>query len=124
MVIREGEAAEQAQRLRAEYCVRVVGEVRERPAGNENPELPTGEIEVVVSELEILSEAAPLPFPVTGGADINEETRLKYRYLDLRREGPARALRLRSDMNRVIRSVMDRQPLRRARDAEPHPVDA
>jgi aspartyl-tRNA synthetase len=108
VVFREGEPAELAERLRAEYCVRVVGEVRERPAGNENPELPTGEIELVVSELEILSEAAPLPFPIVGTADINEETRLKYRYLDLRREGPARALRLRSDMNRIIRSVMAR----------------
>jgi aspartyl-tRNA synthetase len=108
VVFREGSAAELAERLRAEFCVRVVGEVRERPAGNENPDLPTGEIEVVVSELEILSEAAPLPFPVVGAGDINEETRLKYRYLDLRREGPARVLRLRSEMNRVIRSVMAR----------------
>ncbi len=108
VVFREGEPASVAERLRAEFCVRVVGEVRERPAGNENPELPTGEIEVVVSELDILSEAAPLPFPVVGAGDINEETRLKYRYLDLRREGPARALRLRSEVNRVIRSVMAR----------------
>ncbi len=108
VVFREGEAAEQAERLRAEFCVKVVGEVRERPAGNENPDLETGEIEVVASELEILSEAAPLPFPVTGFTDINEETRLKYRYLDLRREGPAQALRLRSRMNRVIREVMNR----------------
>jgi aspartyl-tRNA synthetase len=108
VVFREGEPASVAERLRSEFCVRVVGEVRERPAGNENPELPTGDIEVVVSELEILSEAAPLPFPVVGAGDINEETRLKYRYLDLRREGPARALRLRSEVNRVIRSVMAR----------------
>ncbi len=108
VVFREGEAAEQAERLRAEFCVKVVGEVRQRPAGNENPDLETGEIEVVASELEILSEAAPLPFPVTGFTDINEETRLKYRYLDLRREGPAQALRLRSRMNRVIREVMNR----------------
>jgi len=108
VVFREGEAAQTAQRLRAEFCVRVVGEVRERPAGNENPELPSGEIEVVATELDVLSEAAPLPFPITGAAEINEETRLKYRYLDLRREGPARALRLRSEMNRIIRAVMAR----------------
>ncbi|MGH8888939.1 MAG: aspartate--tRNA ligase, partial [Acidothermaceae bacterium] len=108
VVFREGEAAEIAQRLRAEFCVRVVGEVRERPAGNENPELPSGEIEVVATELDVLSEAAPLPFPIAGAAEINEETRLKYRYLDLRREGPARALRLRSEMNRIIRAVMAR----------------
>jgi aspartyl-tRNA synthetase len=106
VVFRDGAVAEAAQRLRSEFCVRVVGEVRERPPGNENAELPTGEIEVVATSLEVLSEAAPLPFPVVGAADINEEARLKYRYLDLRREGPARALRVRSEANRVARDVM------------------
>jgi aspartyl-tRNA synthetase len=106
VVFREGAVAEAAQRLRSEFCVRVVGEVRERPAGNENAELPTGEIEVVAVELEVLSEAAPLPFPIGGSAEINEEARLKYRYLDLRREGPARALRVRSEVNRIAREVM------------------
>ena len=106
VVFREGAVAEAAERLRAEFCVRVVGEVRERPAGNDNAELATGEIEVVATELEILSEAAPLPFPIAGNADINEEARLKYRYLDLRREGPAAALRVRSQANRVARDVM------------------
>jgi aspartyl-tRNA synthetase len=106
VVFREGAVAEAAERLRAEFCVRVVGEVRERPAGNDNAELATGEIEVVATELEILSEAAPLPFPIAGNADINEEARLKYRYLDLRREGPAAALRVRSHANRVAREVM------------------
>jgi aspartyl-tRNA synthetase len=106
VVFREGAVAEAAQRLRSEFCVRVVGEVRERPAGNDNAELPTGEIEVVAVELEVLSEAAPLPFPIAGSADINEEARLKYRYLDLRREGPAHALRVRSVANRVAREVM------------------
>jgi aspartyl-tRNA synthetase len=106
VVFREGAVAQAAQRLRSEFCVRVVGEVRERPAGNDNAELPTGEIEVVAVELEVLSEAAPLPFPITGYADINEEARLKYRYLDLRREGPARALRVRSEANRIARTVM------------------
>jgi len=106
VVFREGAVAQAAERLRAEFCVRVVGEVRERPAGNDNAELATGEIEVVATELEILSEAAPLPFPIAGNADINEEARLKYRYLDLRREGPAAALRVRSQANRVARDVM------------------
>jgi len=106
VVFREGAVAEAAERLRAEFCVRVVGEVRERPAGNDNAELATGEIEVVATELEILSEAAALPFPIAGNADINEEARLKYRYLDLRREGPAAALRVRSQANRVARDVM------------------
>jgi aspartyl-tRNA synthetase len=108
VVFREGAVAEAAQRLRSEFCVRVVGEVRERPAGNNNAELPTGEIEVVATELEVLSEAAALPFPIVGTADINEEARLKYRYLDLRREGPSRALRVRSEANRVAREVMAR----------------
>jgi aspartyl-tRNA synthetase len=108
VVFREGAVAEAAQRLRSEFCVRVVGEVRERPPGNENAELASGEIEVVATELEVLSEAAPLPFAITGSADINEEARLKYRYLDLRREGPARALRIRSEANKVARDVMAR----------------
>jgi aspartyl-tRNA synthetase len=106
VVFRDGAVAQQAERLRAEFCVRVVGEVRERPAGNDNAELATGEIEVVATELEVLSEAAPLPFPIAGNAEINEEARLKYRYLDLRREGPAAALRVRSQANRVARDVM------------------
>ncbi|GAB2586229.1 aspartate--tRNA ligase [Streptomyces capparidis] len=95
--------------LRAEYCVKVTGEVRIRPAGNENPDLPTGEVEVVVAELSVLSEAAPLPFPVAEyePGTVNEEVRLKYRYLDLRREGPARALRTRSRISHVIRTVME-----------------
>jgi aspartyl-tRNA synthetase len=108
VVFREGAVAQAAERLRAEFCVRVVGVVRERPAGNDNAELATGEIEVVATELEVLSEAAPLPFPIAGSADINEEARLKYRYLDLRRDGPAAALRVRSQANRVARDVMAR----------------
>ncbi|PLW71308.1 aspartate--tRNA ligase [Streptomyces sp. SCUT-3] len=95
--------------LRAEYCVKVTGEVRVRPEGNENPEIPTGAVEVVVQDLEVLSEAAPLPFPVAEyePGSVNEEVRLKYRYLDLRREGPAKALRLRSKVNHIIRQVME-----------------
>ena len=56
-----------AHELRAEYCVRVTGEVRRRPAGNENPELPTGEVEVAAEQIEILAECDPLPFPIEGG---------------------------------------------------------
>ena len=108
VVFRESAVAEAAHALRNEYCVKVTGTVERRPAGNENPDLPTGEVEVVASELEVLSEAAPLPMPVDEHVDVGEETRLKYRYLDLRRPGPARALRLRSEMNRIIREVMHR----------------
>ena len=88
VVFREGEMAERAHRLRAEFCVQVVGEVVPRPAGNENPDLPTGEIEVTATELTVLSESAPLPFPLDEHAEIGEEARLKHRYLDLRRSRP------------------------------------
>jgi aspartyl-tRNA synthetase len=97
--------------LRAEWCLLITGMVRLRPAGNENKNISTGEIEVVCEKLEVLSEAAPLPFPVDSGdlSTISEEIRLKYRYLDLRREGPAKNLRLRSKVTSVIRSVMDEE---------------
>jgi aspartyl-tRNA synthetase len=98
-----------AGELRAEWCVLIKGEVKARPAGNENKEIPTGEIEVVCTSLDVLSEAAALPFPVDSGdiGNISEEVRLKYRYLDLRREGPAKNLRLRSKVTSAIRDVMD-----------------
>jgi aspartyl-tRNA synthetase len=98
-----------AAKLRAEYCLKIVGEVVKRPDGNENPSIPTGEIEVMGDDVTILSESAPLPFPVDSGsdADISEEVRLKYRYLDLRREKPAHNLRLRSKVTSTIRRVME-----------------
>lgn len=97
-----------AGELRAEWCVLVTGTVTKRPTGNENPNSPTGEIEIPIDHLEVLSEAAALPFPVDSGERVNvsEEVRLKYRYLDLRREEPARALRLRSKTTKIIREVM------------------
>ena len=108
VVFREGEMAAAAHALRAEFCVRVTGAVGVRPEGNENPDLPTGAVEVTASELEVLSESAPLPFPVDDGraGDVGEEARLKWRYLDLRRSGPAAALRLRSEANRLAREVL------------------
>lgn len=98
-----------AAALRAEWCVLIDGVVTKRPSGNENLALPTGKIEVNCESLEVLSEAAALPFPVDSGEVVNvsEEVRLKYRYLDLRREGPSSALRLRSKVTSIIRSVMD-----------------
>jgi aspartyl-tRNA synthetase len=92
--------------LRAEYCVTITGEVRRRPAGNENPELASGEIEVVADTLEVLSESAPLPFPVEGTEDVGEDVRLKYRYLDMRREPVSRALRIRSEASYLVAEVM------------------
>ncbi len=98
-----------AHGLRAEYCMRVAGEVQRRPAGNENPNLPTGDVEVVAAEVTVLSEAAPLPFPIADyhAGTVNEEVRLKYRYLDLRRPEMANNLRLRSRVTHLIREVME-----------------
>ena len=100
-----------AHQLRAEYCLRVTGEVAVRPEGNANPALPTGEVEVIAAEVEVLSPAAALPFPIdeTGHEEgsVGEEARLRHRYLDLRRSGPAAAMRLRSRVNRAAREVLD-----------------
>ena len=92
--------------LRAEFCLLVTGTVRQRPGGNENPELPTGEIEVAADEVEVLSESDPLPFPVESSAEVSEDIRLKYRYLDIRREDTARALRIRSQAAYLLSDVM------------------
>ncbi|MFW6204811.1 MAG: aspartate--tRNA ligase [Actinomycetota bacterium] len=95
-----------AHGLRNEFVVQVTGEVARRPAGNENPALPTGEIEVIASAVQVLSESEPLPFQIDEHVEVGEEVRLRYRYLDLRRSGPARALRLRSTVNQVAREVL------------------
>ena len=106
VVIRDEKMAGQ---LRAEWCLQITGEVTLRPSGNENPNIPTGAIEVMGDDVVVLSESAPLPFPVDSGSevDISEEVRLRYRYLDLRREGPAANLRLRSKVTSAIRNVME-----------------
>jgi aspartyl-tRNA synthetase len=97
--------------LRAEWCLKIIGEVTARPAGSENSNTPTGAIEVVAKLVEVLSEAAALPFPVDSGDEVNisEEVRLRYRYLDLRREVPANNLRLRSKVTSVIRRIMEQE---------------
>jgi aspartyl-tRNA synthetase len=99
-------AASGAHELRNEYCLRVTGVVALRPEGNANPELDTGEVEVVVTELEVLSVSEALPFQIDERVNVGEETRLKYRYLDLRRPAPAAAIRLRSEVNRVARTLL------------------
>ncbi|GAA3458451.1 aspartate--tRNA ligase [Saccharothrix longispora] len=106
VVFREGEMAERAHRLRSEFVVKVVGEVSRRPEGSENPDLPTGDVEVYASSLEVLNEAAPLPFQLDDHLEVGEEARLRHRYLDLRRSGPAKAMRLRSEANRIAREVL------------------
>lgn len=110
VVFRDSEVAERAHDLRSEYCVKVTGVVEERPEGSQNPNLPSGDVEVNVSELEVLNTSAALPFQIedASSAEVGEETRLKYRYLDIRRERQAEALRLRSHANRAARQVLDR----------------
>uniref|UniRef100_UPI00242E5C88 aspartate--tRNA ligase n=1 Tax=Actinomyces oris TaxID=544580 RepID=UPI00242E5C88 len=107
VVIRE----EIAHDLRAEYVLAVTGKVSARPEGNANPNLPTGEIEVVVSDVEILNASAPLPFQVSDHAEdagqVGEEARLRYRYLDLRRSAMQHAIRLRAKVSQAARRVLD-----------------
>ncbi|SMX71718.1 aspartyl-tRNA synthetase [Brevibacterium iodinum ATCC 49514] len=107
VVVREDDA----HQLRNETVVKATGTVSVRPEGNTNPNLPTGEIEIIDTTVEVLSEAAALPFQVSDHAEdsgaVGEETRLRYRYLDLRRSGPAKTIRLRSDVNKAARSVLD-----------------
>ena len=95
-----------AHGLRNEFCVQVTGAVARRPEGNENPALPTGDIEVIANDVAVLSEAAPLPFQLDEHVDVGEEIRLRHRYLDLRRPGPAATLRLRSRVNQAAREVL------------------
>src|SRR5437016_9011278 len=89
------QAAEQAGELRGEYVVKVTGKVRRRPAGSENPKLPTGEVEVLASQLEVLTTSKTPPFPIEGEGVADEPVRLKYRYLDLRRPEMQRILAIR-----------------------------
>jgi aspartyl-tRNA synthetase len=104
VVYREADVLAQAHRLRAEFCIAVDGVVEIRPEGNANPDIATGEIEVNATSLTVLGESAPLPFQLDEPA--GEEARLKYRYLDLRRDGPGSAIRLRSKVNAAAREVL------------------
>ncbi len=97
---------EAAHGLRSEFCIKVTGTVGVRPQGNDNPELPTGAIEVIAADVEVLSAAAPLPFPIDEHVEVGEDTRLRHRYLDLRRTSQANALRMRSKVNQLARDVL------------------
>ncbi len=103
--------AEVAHELRSEYVIKVVGVVNKRPEGNANAALPTGDVEVEATDIEVLNSAAPLPFQVSDHAEdagsVNEETRLKYRYLDLRRSYEQNAIRLRAKVSQAARRVLD-----------------
>ena len=107
VVIRDEETAAP---LRSEFVVSVTGTVQDRPEGNENPNLGTGQIEVIAETVIVLNEAEALPFQVSTALEdsspVGEEVRLRYRYLDLRRPGPARAMRLRSNVNAAARAVL------------------
>lgn len=111
VVFRESEVAERAHDLRSEFCIKVTGIVEARPEGSENPNLASGAIEVNVSDLEVLNASAPLPFqiddPSSAAGEVGEETRLKYRYLDLRRQAQGDALRLRSRVSQAARRVLE-----------------
>ncbi|MDQ4054241.1 MAG: aspartate--tRNA ligase [Actinomycetota bacterium] len=96
-----------AHALRSEFCIKVTGTVAKRPDGNANPNLPSGDVEVIADQLDVLSAAAALPFPIDEHIEVGEEARLKHRYLDLRRTAPNEAIRLRSKVNRAARDVLD-----------------
>jgi aspartyl-tRNA synthetase len=105
----EGESFRSAETVRSEYVLRVRGKVRRRPEGTDNPHMRTGEIEVVAAELEILNKAEPPPFPVESDLDVNEETRLRYRYVDLRRPLMQQRMKMRREITRLLRTFLDRQ---------------
>ena len=96
-----------AQELRMEYCISVTGIVRLRPQGTENPQMPTGAVEIGVESLTVLSASEPLPFMLDDRVDVDERTRLQYRYLDLRRPTMAANLKARSHAIAAMRRVMD-----------------
>ncbi|TAN34446.1 aspartate--tRNA ligase [bacterium] len=104
---RAPEAHAGAAELRAEFVVRVKGMVGRRPAGSENPRMPTGEVEVTASELEVVNASETTPFPIEDPEEPDEKTRLEYRYLDLRRPRMTQMLELRSRVNKIIRDFMD-----------------
>ena len=95
-----------AERIRNEYVLKVTGKVRPRPEGTENPELATGQVEVLGLRLEVLNESETPPFQLDD-IDVNEETRLRYRYIDLRRPEMQARLRLRSQITQALRSFLD-----------------
>ncbi len=102
-----GEAFKEAERIRPEWPILVSGKVRERPEGTVNPNMPTGEVEVLVSAIEVLNTSLTPPFAIEDGIDTSEETRLRYRYLDLRRPELYKALKLRNDFTHAMRNALE-----------------
>ncbi len=95
----------EAERLRGEWVIKVTGQVRPRPAGTANANLASGQVEVLAREIEVLNRAEPIPFQLD--EDVKEETRLKYRYIDLRRDEMQKRLRLRHAVTRAMREYLD-----------------
>jgi aspartyl-tRNA synthetase len=96
-----------AESVRSEYVLKVEGIVRNRPEGTINPNMHTGEIEVLVSNVEVLNESETPPFPVESDIEVNEEMRLRYRYIDLRRTSMQEKMRVRRDVTRTLRNFLD-----------------
>jgi len=103
------EVFQYGQDVKMESVVRVSGVVRRRPQGTENPRIPTGEIEVVAEKMDVLNEAAPLPFSVSDYLEVSEEIRLKYRYLDLRRPSVKDIFVFRSRLASLVRNFLERE---------------
>ena len=117
-------AASGAHGLRNEYGIRVTGQVALRPEGNANSDLPTGTVEVITAELDVLSEAAPLPFRIDDRVSVGEEARLKFRYIDLRRPSPRGGDPATERGQPGGSHAAGRVGLRRDRDPDPDPVHA
>jgi len=98
-----------AESVRSEYVLNIVGKVRRRPAGTENPNMPTGAIELLGTRLDILNKSETPPFPVESEIEVNEETRLRYRYIDLRRPAMQEKMRMRRDITRFLRLFLDNE---------------
>jgi len=96
-----------AESVRSEYVLKVQGVVRNRPEGTVNPNMPTGEIEVLVRQVEVLNNAETPPFPLEGDIEVNEETRLRFRYIDLRRTEMQEKMKIRRDITRCLRNFLD-----------------
>ncbi len=97
-----------AESVRHEYVLQVKGRVRHRPAGTVNTELATGDIEIEALEITVLNRSEPTPFPIDDYHDVSEETRLRYRYLDLRRPEMLQRMRFRAEMIRYLRNYLDK----------------
>lgn len=96
-----------AEHVRSEYVLKITGIVRNRPAGTVNPNMNSGEIEILAKDIEVLNESETPPFPVESDIEVNEELRLRYRYIDLRRSSMQEKMKVRRDVTRVLRNFLD-----------------